>query len=74
MEVRDVEATVRDLLARRALPARLVAVIMAAHAREPGQSAFAVSQALTLAAQAVTVEEGHELEALAGTYVHELVG
>jgi hypothetical protein len=72
--VRDVETTVRDLLADRGMPARLVAAIMAAYAREPSRTVFGVSQALTLAAQAITVEEGHELEALAGAYVHELVG
>jgi hypothetical protein len=72
--VLDVETTVRDLLADRGMPARLVAAIMAAYAREPSRTVFGVSQALTLAAQAVTVEEGHELEALAGAYVHELVG
>jgi len=74
IEVAEIEATVRDLLADRGMPARLVAAIMAAYAREPSRTVFGVSQALTLAAQAVTVEEGHELEALAGAYVHELVG
>jgi len=73
IEVRDVETTVRDLLSDRGMPARLVAPIMAAYAREPSRTVFGVSQALTLAAQAVTVEEGHELEGLAGAYVHELV-
>ena len=33
-----------------------------------------VAQSLTLAAQTVTVQEGHELELLAGAYVHEIVG
>jgi hypothetical protein len=67
--VDDAEREVRELLRRARLPVGLARDIMAAYAKEPRQSRFGVSQALTLAAQRVSPEVRYELEALAGAYL-----
>ncbi len=64
-----VEQEVRDVLDHSRLPQRLVKPILDAYRREPLQSAFGVSQAMTLAAQGLTAEERVDLERAAGRYL-----
>jgi hypothetical protein len=68
-EVSNVELEVRDVLREARLPLRLVAPVMAAHAREPRPTRFGVASALTLHAQAESPEIRHDLERAAGLYV-----
>jgi hypothetical protein len=70
--VLDVPAEITRILDDAGLPARLAAPILAAYQREPIANAFGVSQALTLAAQAMRPEERLELEQAAGTYLATL--
>ncbi len=69
--VEDAEREVRDLLGRARLPLGLVGDVMEAYAKEPRQSRFGVSQALTLAAQRGSPEVRFDLERIAGQYLAE---
>ena len=66
IEVANVELEVRDLLRESRLPLRLVPVIMASLLREPGNSRFAVVQAVTHAAQSQDPEVRWAMERAAG--------
>jgi len=66
IEVSNVELEVRDLLRESRLPLRLVPVIMASLLREPGNSRFAVVQAVTHAAQSQDPEVRWAMERAAG--------
>jgi hypothetical protein len=67
--VQNVEGEITEILRTHRLPSRLLAPVMAAYGREPNQSAFGVSQALTLAAQSFSPEERLDLEHAAGRYL-----
>jgi hypothetical protein len=67
--VENADAEVRALLRGARLPLGLARDIMEAYAKEPRQSKFGVSQALTLAAQRVSPEIRFDLERLAGQYL-----
>lgn len=67
--VDDVPTAVTGLLQAAKLPARFHDPIMQAWEREPLNSAFGVSQAVTLAAQRFSPEERLELEQAAGEYL-----
>jgi hypothetical protein len=68
--VADVEDDVRAALRAAKLPVRLVAPVMRAWNQERGQSRFAVSQAITLAAQWESSSEAcFEMELAAGAYL-----
>jgi hypothetical protein len=67
--VENVETEVTTILRDHRLPSRLLPAVMAAYGREPIQSAFGVSQAITLAAQSLTPEERLDLEHAAGQYL-----
>ena len=69
--VEDAEREVRELLRRARLPLGLMRDVMDAYAKEPRQSRFGVSQALTLAAQRVSPEVRFDLERIAGQYLAE---
>lgn len=71
-QVDDAEREVRDLLRRAWLPVGLARDIMEAYAKEPRQSRFGISQALTLAAQRVSPETRYDLERVAGQYLAEI--
>lgn len=66
------ETEIRRLLDNAGLPMRFVEPILSAYAREPRPTAFGISQALTLAAQAMVSEERFELEQAAGAYLANL--
>jgi hypothetical protein len=68
-EVANVELEVRDVLREAKLPMRIIAPVMTAYAREPSPTRFGVSQALTLAAQALSPEQRFDLERAAGIYL-----
>jgi hypothetical protein len=68
-EVSNVELEVRDVLREAKLPMRLVQPVMTAYAREPRPTRFGVSQALTLAAQALSPEQWFDLERASGIYI-----
>jgi hypothetical protein len=68
-EVSNVELEVRDVLRETKLPMRFVQPVMTAYAREPSPTRFGVSQALTLAAQALSPEQRFDLERAAGVYL-----
>jgi plasmid stability protein len=70
-DVANVELEVRDVLREAKLPMRLVQPVMSAYAREPSPTRFGVSQAITLAAQALTPEQRFDLERAAGIYLAE---
>lgn len=67
--VENIDAEVRRVLKSAKLPVRLVRGVLAAYAREPHQSRFGVSQALTLAAQGESPEVRLLLEEVAGRYL-----
>jgi hypothetical protein len=67
--IHDAEREIRDVLRQARLPLGLVSDIVEAYRKEPNQSRFGISQALTLAAQRVTPEVRHDLERAAGVYV-----
>lgn len=68
-EIANVELEVRDVLREAKLAMRLVGSVMTAYAREPSPTRFGVSQALTLAAQALSPEQRFDLERAAGIYL-----
>jgi hypothetical protein len=72
----DVEAALVAVLRIARLPLRFLAVLVAAYHREPHQSVFGISQAVTLAAQDPTVsaEERVALETASGQYVASFAG
>ena len=67
--VDDAEREVRELLRTARLPLGLVRDVMDGFRREPGQSRFAISQAVTWAAQRTSPEVRHDLEKAAGIYL-----
>jgi hypothetical protein len=67
--VADAEVEVRELLRASRLPLGLAADVMDAFAREPAQTRFAVSQAVTWAAQRTSPETRYEMERAAGIYL-----
>lgn len=67
--VDDIEGTLRVFLVEAKLPQRLLPPILAAYAKEPLPTAFGISQAVTLAAQALPPEERLDLEEAAGRYL-----
>ncbi len=67
--VADIEDAVWRILNGAHLPLRLLPDIVAAHAKEPGNDAFAVAQAITRAAQAYAQELRLDLERAAGVYL-----
>ncbi len=67
--VTDIEGVVRQVLAFADLPERHVRSILDAYAREPEPTAFGISQAITLSAQALSPEVRFDLERAAGTYL-----
>ncbi len=72
----DVEAALVDVLRLARLPLRLLPALLGAYHREPHQSAFGISQAVTLGAQdhSVSAEERVALETAAGEYVASFAG
>jgi Flp pilus assembly protein TadB len=69
LAVTDVREEVRLSLAAARLPQRLLAPVLDAYEREPHPSVFGISQAMTLAAQALAPEQRHDVEAAAGRYL-----
>lgn len=69
--VPNIEEEVKAVLQRARLPKRFLQGVLAAYAREPKQSAFGISQALTLAAQTFSAEDRFELERAAGSYLRQ---
>jgi hypothetical protein len=69
--VTDVEGALVDVLRMAHLPRRLLPVMMSAYTREPSATAFGISQAITLGAQArgITPEDRVALEVAAGEYL-----
>lgn len=67
--VPNVEAEFKLLLQQARLPLKFLKPLMTAYAREPGENAFAITQAATLFAQDVSPEERFELERAAGRYL-----
>jgi len=63
------ETEIRNLLDHAGLPRRLAEPILAAYHHEPSPTAFGISQAITLASQAMTPEVRFDLEQAAGTYL-----
>jgi hypothetical protein len=66
---RSVPIELRALLEGARLPRRLEAPILVAYEQEPEPTAFGLSQAMTLAAQALAPEDRLELERAAGAYL-----
>ncbi len=67
--VSNVETELRSLLTTARLPLRLLPELVAAYREEPEETAFGVSQAVTLAAQRFTPEERVALERATGSYL-----
>ena len=67
--VENVRAEFERVLERAHLPQRLMPSLLSAYEREPNPSRFGISQAITLAAQALAPEERLDLEGAAGEYL-----
>jgi hypothetical protein len=76
VRITDARATFRSILELARVPYTFLATVEAAYAEEPSvaPSAFAVSQAITRAAQRTNPEQRFELERAAGQYLSNLVG
>jgi hypothetical protein len=68
-KIASVEVEVRGLLREAGLPLRLAKPVLDAFEKEPGVTKFAVSQAVTLAAQQQSPEVRLALEEAAGAYL-----